>query len=191
MSSKQVRRSPAETLWLHKLLHTGFSRPLLSEALLRHGSKSFGKRSIERATDQIKGRLAYQIYDWPIRPAYRVPGKGITSNNHLIEMSLLASSMYYLFSDIIYEELNIDEIIKAYDLYTNVRKIAGNKYVQISPDTAYWLAREFLSHYAFVPYCPKCEIRYYSSVEQRIKNACPFCKASGIGDYNISLPVTD
>lgn len=185
--SKQNRRSPAETLWLHLLLHVGFSKPLLSEAHLRQDSKAFGKRSIERATEQIRGRLAYQVFKWPTRPANKVPGKGITSNTHLIEMSLLASSMYYLFGERIYEELEMNEILQAFDLYTNVRRSAGNVSQQISPDTAYWLAREFVSHYAFVPYCPACNVRYYSSVEQKIKNACPFCKSTGVGDFNVPL----
>lgn len=183
--TKQIRRSPTETLWLHLLMHVGFSKPLLSEAHLRADAKAFGKRSIERATDQIKGKLAYQIAQWPTRPANKVPGKGITSNSHLIEMSLLASSMYYLYGDRVYEELDMNEIVQAYDLYTNIRKTAGNVSQQISPDTTYWLAREFVSHYACVPYCPSCDIRYYSSVEQKIKNACPFCKNTGIGDFNI------
>lgn len=183
--AKQARRSPAETLWLHLLLHVGFSKPLLSEAHLRQNSKAFGKRSIERATDQIKGRLAYQIYKWPTRPSNKVPGKGITSNCHLIEMSLLASSMYYLYGERIYEDLEMDEIVLAWDLYTNIRKTAGYVSQQISPDTTYWLAREFICHYAFLPYCPTCDIRYYSSVEQKIKNACPFCKNTGTGDFTV------
>jgi hypothetical protein len=100
-------------------------------------------------------------------------------------MSLLASSMYYLYGERIYEELEMNEIIKAYDLYTNIRKSAGCVSQQISPDTAFWLVREFVGHYAFVPYCPSCNIRYYSSVEQKIKNACPFCKNTGIGDFTV------
>ncbi|MFC1337336.1 MAG: hypothetical protein G8D89_20830 [gamma proteobacterium symbiont of Clathrolucina costata] len=181
--SKQTRRSPAETLWLHLLLHIGFSRPLLSEARIRHDSTAFGKRAIERVTEQMNGRLAFQTHKWPTRPANKVPGKGITSIAQLIEMSLLASSMYYLYGEKIYEELDMNEILHAYDLYTNVRKSAGEVSKQISPDTAYWLAREIMSHYASVPLCPQCGIRYYSSVEQKIKNSCPFCKCTGIGDF--------
>lgn len=184
--SKQNRRSPAETLWIHLLLHVGFSKPLLSEAHLREGSSAFGKRSVERAAEMIDGRLAFQINQWPTRPANKVPGKGITSNAQLIEMSLLASSMYYLYQERVYEELSMNEIIQAYDLYTNVRMSAGNISRQVSPDTAYWLGREMVNHYAFIPYCPACNIRYYSSVEQKIKNACPFCKKVGIGDFNHS-----
>lgn len=182
---KQTRRSASETLWLHLLMHIGFSKPLLSEAHLRKDCTSFGKRSIERAADQIEGRMAFQIFRWPTRPANKVPGKGIASNGQLVEMSLLAASMYYLYGERIYEELNMNEIVNAYDLYTDVRQTAGCVSQQISPDTAYWLAREFVSHYAFVPYCQNCEVRYYSSVEQKIKNACPFCKKAGIGDYNV------
>jgi hypothetical protein len=181
----QSRRSPAETLWLHLLLHVGFSKPLLSDARLRQEAYTFGKRSIERATSQIKGRLAHQIYKWPTRPANKVPGKSITSNSQLIEMSLLASSMLYLYGERIYKELEMNEILQAYDLYTNIRKTAGYESKQISPDTTFWLNREFLNHYAFVPYCHSCSIRYYSSVEQKIKNACPFCKNSGIDDINV------
>jgi len=181
---KQCRRSPAETLWIHLLLHCGFSKPLLSEACLRSETKAFGKRAIERATDSIRGRLAHQIHKWPTRPANKIPGKGITSNAQLIEMSLLASSMYYLYGERIYESLEMSEIVQAWDLYTNIRKTAGNVSTQVAPDTVYWLAREFVSHYAYVPYCPKCEVRYYSSVEQKIKNACPFCKTVGIGDFS-------
>ncbi|MBX2808159.1 MAG: hypothetical protein KTR20_05950 [Cellvibrionaceae bacterium] len=184
MANKQHRRSPAETLWLHLLLHVGFSKPLLAEAHLRKNAESFGKRSIERANEQIKGRLAYQIYKWPTRPTNKVPGKGVTSNAHLIEMSLLAAAMYHLYGDKIYEQLEMKEIIEAYDLYTNIHKTAGGVARQISPDTAYWLAREFVSYYAVVPYCPNCKVRYYSSVEQKIKNACPFCKTAGVDDFN-------
>lgn len=183
--TKQARRSPSETLWLEFLMHIGFSKPLLAEARIRDDGSAFGKRSVERAADQIEGRLAYQIYKWPTRPANKVPGKGITSNSQLIEMSLLASSMYYLYGEKIYEELSMNEIVQAHDLYTNIRKQAGYVSQQISPDTTFWLAREFVSHYAFVPYCPSCNIRFYSSVDQKIKNACPFCKGVGIGDFNV------
>lgn len=182
---KQSRRSPAETLYIHLLLHLGFSKPLLSEACLRSRSQAFGKRAIERAADSIHGRLAHQIHKWPTQPANKIPGKGVTSNARLIEMSLLAASMYYLYGDRIYESLEMSEIVQAFDLYTNVRATAGNVSTQVATDTAFWLAREFVSHYAHVPYCPKCEIRYYSSVEQKIKNACPFCKTVGVGDFNI------
>lgn len=183
----QHRRSPGETLWVHLLLHVGFSKPLLSEAHLRGGgTQSFGKRSIERAAEMIDGRMAYQISHWPIRPSNKIPGKGITSNAQLIEMSLLAASMYYLYKESVYEELSMNKILQAYDLYTNIRHSAGNVANQIAPDTAYWLGRELISHYAAIPYCPSCQIRYYSSVEQRIKNACPFCKKVGIGDFNLS-----
>ena len=185
VDSRQTRRSPSETLWLHMLLHIGFSKPLLSDAHIRRKSKPFGKKSIMRASEQIKGRLAYQIYKWPTRPANWVPGKSITSNSQLIEMSILSSCMYYLYGEKIYEELDINEVVQAYDLYTNVRTTAGSVSQQISPDTAFWLAREFVSHYALVPYCDNCGVRYYSSVEQKIKNACPFCKLPGIGDFNV------
>jgi len=184
--TKQARRSPAETLWLHLLLHVGFSRPLLSDARLRADSTSFGKRAIERVTEQMDGEFAHQAYKWPTRPANKVPGKGITSNLQLIEISLLTSSMYYLYGEKIYEELDMNEILHAYDLYTNLRRTAGEVAPQISPDTTYWLAREIRSHYAFVPLCEDCGIRYYSAVEQKVKNACPFCKGVGFGDFNVA-----
>lgn len=186
---KQSRRSPAETLWIHLLLHLGFSKPLLSEAALRSETKAFGKRAIERAYDSVRGRLAHQIHKWPTRPANRIPGKGITSNAQLIEMSLLASSFYYLYGDRIYESLEMSDIVQAFDLYTNIRKAAGEVSTQVASDTMFFLAREFVSHCAYVPYCPKCDVRYYSSVEQKIKNACPFCKTVGVGDFN--LPTSD
>lgn len=184
--SKQNRRSPSETLFIHLLLHLGFSKPLLSEAHLREGSKAFGKRSVERAAEMIDGRLAHQVHQWPIRPSNKVPGKGVTSNAHLIEMSLLAASMHYLYGERVHEQLSMQEVLKAFDLYSNIRVSAGEVAQKISPDTAFYLARELVSHYAFIPYCPTCEIRYYSSVEQKIKNACPFCKEVGEGDCNLS-----
>lgn len=183
---KQNRRSPSETLFIHLLLHLGFSKPLLSEAHLREGAKAFGKRSVERASEMIDGRLAHQMHQWPTRPSNKVPGKGVTSNAHLIEMSLLAATMYYLYGDRVHKELTMQEVINAFDLYANIRETAGEVAKRVSPDTAFYLSRELVSHYAFIPYCPTCQVRYYSSVEQKIKNACPFCKEVGHGDCNLS-----
>ena len=184
--AKQHRRSPSETLWLHLLLHIGFSKPLLSEAHLREGARPFGKRSIERAADMIDGRLAFQESQWPTRPSNRIPGKAVASNIQLIEISILATSMYYLFGDDVYQELSMNQILQAYDLYTNARDFAGNISKQVSPDTAFWLARELVCHCASIPYCPTCRIRYYSSIDQKMKCACPFCKKVGFGDFNVT-----
>ncbi len=180
--SRLPRRTAAETLFLHLLLHVGYSKALLSEAPIRSEARAFGKHPVERAAAQIKGRFAHQIHKWPIRPLSRAPGKSITSNRSLTEMSLIAASMYYLYKERIYEELCINEVNHAYDLYTNMSAAAGSISQRVSPDTAWWLAREFVSHTACVPLCPKCKIRFYSSADQLIKNACPFCKSVGIGD---------
>lgn len=173
---RQIRRSSEETLRLNFLLHVGFSKALLANVKLRDDNTAFSKRSIERASEQIDSPWAFQQYGWPTRPANKIPGKALTSKAQLIEMSLLASSMYYLFGRKVYDSLTLWEIIEAYDLYTNMRKTAGQVAPQISPDTAYWLACELQKEGAWVPYCQTCKIRYYSSVEQKIKNSCPFCK---------------
>lgn len=182
--SSQNRRSPAETLYIIMLRHIGFSKPLLSEAYLRNNLSPFGKKSIERASERIEGPLAHQVHKWPVRPTNKIPGKGVVSNSQLIEMSILAASMYYLYNEKIYEDLSMNEVIDAYDLYTNLRKTSKEIAPQISPDTAFWLSREFKSHFALVPLCERCGVRYYSSIEQKIKNACPFCKETGVGDFD-------
>ena len=183
VESVQNRRSPAETLWLHLLIHCGFSGPLLAEAALRSNSGSFGNRAVTRAKSQIQGRLAHQIDKWPIRPTNRVPGKAVCTTSKLIEISILAASMHYLHGERIYNKLMMKDIILAYDLYTNLRLKANSGAPQISPDNAYWLSQELASQQAIVPYCPKCKVRYYSAIEQRVKNGCPFCRELGIGDY--------
>lgn len=173
---RQTRRSSEETLRLNFLLHVGFSKALLAHVKLREDNTAFSKRSIERASEQIDSPWAYQQFGWPTRPANKIPGKALTSKAQLIEMSLLASAMYYLYGRRVYDSLTLWEVIEAYDLYTNLRKTAGQQATQISPDTAYWLACELSQEGAWVPYCQTCKIRYYSSVEQKIKNSCPFCK---------------
>jgi len=181
---QQARRTASETLWLHLLMHIGFTKPLLSEVPIRNNTTSFSKRSIERASELITRTFAYKESNWPIKPVSRIPGKSISSNDQLIEMSLLASSMKYLYGERIYEGLLLNEVIKAFDLYTNMRSIMPNTIHQISPDNAYWMSREIFNHYATVPYCEACGIHYYSSIEQKIINGCPFCKTKGIGDHN-------
>jgi len=182
--SLQSARSPQETLWIHFLLHVGFSKSLLSQIPIRKNNVAFGKRSIERAADLIKEKqLAFQESDWPNRPSNLEPGKSINSKRILTEFSVLAGAMYYLYGDRVYDELNIAEIVSTYELYTNIRSI-GHTNKQISPDTAYYMARELVEHKALIPYCPDCNVRYYSSVEQHLKNACPFCRNVGIGDFD-------
>ncbi|MBT4193467.1 MAG: hypothetical protein HOB14_07165 [Gammaproteobacteria bacterium] len=178
------RRSASETLWIHLLMHIGFTKPLLSEVPLRLNSQSFGKRSIARAAETVSQELAHNSFDWPTKPVSRIPSRGITSNDQLIEVSILAASMYYLYEEKIYQGLTMNEVIQAFDLYTNIRELAENESIQISPDNAYWISREFYNHYSTVPYCEKCGVHYYSSIEQKIKNGCPFCKRSGIGENN-------
>ncbi len=184
--AKQVHRSPAETLWLHLLLNVGFSKSLLSQAPLRANASPFGKRSVERAANMLDGRLAHQVGNWPTRPANLEPGKAISSTKQLLEISMMASSLYYLYADRVYEELTMEEILEAIDLYTNIRTPAESGAPQISPDTIFYLCRELIEHKALIPYCPSCEVRYYSSVEQRVRNACPFCRKVGVGDFGNS-----
>lgn len=183
--NKSKIRTSAEDLILNKLLHIGFSRPLLAEASIREDGTSFGKHAVHRSHNSLIGKgkqLAHQQHSWPVRPVVKIPGTSVRSNDYLIEMSLLSGAMYHLFGDEIYQELQMPQILEAYDLYTNIRKTAGNISNQISPDTAFWLVREFVSHSAFMAHCEPCSINYYSSVEQSIVNACPFCKQVGKGD---------
>ena len=183
-TTRQSARSPQETLWIHLLLHVGFSKSLLSQAPIRNNSSVFGRRSINRAADLIKEtRLAFQESGWPNRPSNLEPGKSVNSLRSLTEYSILAGVMYYLYGERVYDELTISEIVSAYELYTNIRSI-GNKDKQISPDTAYYMARELVEHKVLIPYCPDCNIRYDSASEQHIKNACPFCRKVGKGDFD-------
>ena len=182
--NKQFRRSASETLWIHLLMHIGFSNPLLAEVPLRSNALSFGKRSIERASELMEIKLAHKEYNWPTKPNSRTPGISIRSTDQLVEMSILASCMVNLYDEKVYEGLVMQEVINAYDLYTNIRGYCDNTFRQITPNNAYWMAREFHNHYATIPYCEKCSIHYYSSIEQKISNGCPICKRMGIGENN-------
>ena len=175
--NKQLRRTPNETLWDHFLLNLGFSKPLLSEAQIRNDGSTLGLRSIERASEQITGRLAFQIFKWPTRPANRVPGRSILSKKNHIEVSLLANSMYYLYGDRIYSTLSIDEVVNSYDLYTNIRKSLRESSKQISPDSAYWISKEFSNGFSTIKYCNNCKINYYISEYQQLKKCCPLCNS--------------
>lgn len=183
-TKKQNRRSPAETIFLQLLMHIGFTRPLLSEAPIREDNTPFGKKAVEGAAGTMKSDYAYSRYKWPVRPSGKEPGKLVTSTERLIEMSLLVSCMYYLYGEKVYVELTMQEILHAQDLYTNIRESVNPAGEQLSPDTIFWVAKEIYNHNAIIPYCPRCEIRYYSSIEQRIKHACPYCKEPGIGDHH-------
>lgn len=122
---------------------------------------------------KIKGPLAYRKYKWPTRPSAKNPGNLIKSHDNILEFSLFGSSLLYLYDERIYEQLSIDEIINAYDLYTNIRQ-QDNTLSQITPDTAYWIVRELTSHCAALIFCPHCLFHYYSSLCQPIKMCCPF-----------------
>ncbi len=182
---RKSARLPEETLWIHFLLHVGFTKSLLSEAPIRKYSREYGRRSINRASDIIKdSQLAFQTYGWPSLPSNKEPGKSVRSLNTLTEFSMLASAMYYLYGERVYANLCIAEVVSAYELYTNIRTIYNNKNRQISPSTAFYMTREFSRDTALIPYCNNCNIRYYSSADQHIKNACPFCREAGEGDFD-------
>lgn len=101
-----------------------------------------------------------------------------------MEVSLFASTLYYLYGDGVYEELGIGDLLHAYDLYTNVRKTACYIDQQITPDTAYWIGQELLCNKANIPFCATCNIRYFSSADQSVRNVCPFCKKQSAEDFN-------
>jgi len=182
---RKSARLPEETLWLHYLLHIGFTKSLLSEAKIRKNRREYGRRSINRAADLIKdSRMAFQIHGWPSLPSNKEPGKSIYSLNMLTEFTFLTSAMYYLYKKRVYTGLSIAEVVSAYELYTNIRNIHENKNKQISPSTAFYVARELEMDIVLIPYCHGCNIRYYSSADQHIKNACPFCREVGEGDFD-------
>lgn len=183
MSTVQARRSPSESIWLHFLLNLGYSQHLLAKANIRNNEEAFGRNAIRGALVNLEGPLACEVEKWPTKPNYEVPGKSISSVAKLIEMSLLTASMYHLYGERIYENLTISEVTEAWDMYVNVRQAAGCVANQITPDTAYFLSREFITHCAAAAYCPTCEVRYYTSSEQRVKNGCPYCREAGIGDH--------
>ncbi|MEW8389527.1 MAG: hypothetical protein AB2660_18580 [Candidatus Thiodiazotropha sp.] len=171
---KYTRRKTEDTLYVQYLLHIGFSKSLIADILLKHYVKPFGIRSIAKAEKEIVGARACRIYQWPTRPSAKNPGNLIKSQNHLLEFSLYGSALLYLYGDRIYEHLSIEEIINAYDLYTNIRIHRHPSLTQLTPDTAYWIVRELSSHCAFLRYCPQCCLYYYESSNQYIVDGCPF-----------------
>jgi len=182
LTERRNRSNTMEKLQVEFLLHLGFSKSLIAQLPLRGPSGIIGNSAVISCADQIGIPLAYKKYSWPNRPARVKPGQGVRSYNDLVEYSILGSVFNYLYGDKVFEGISLPEVINAYNMYSNIRR-SSTVGRQISPDTAFYIARELYNHYASLPWCSNCDLVFYSSADQLIVNVCPFCKEKGVGDF--------
>lgn len=116
-------------------------------------------------------------------PKNENPGQRVNSLDILTEYSLFTSVLKYHYGDLILSGLSLEEIVRPYDMYVNLRGQSRQAFTpQLRIESAYYIAREIANLSAVIAHCKNCEINYYSSDCQMIKNGCPFCRAVGEDD---------
>lgn len=180
----RTTRSASETMLIHYFCHIGFSASRVIEFFEEVKGRSISRKQYDSATETMR-----PIYKrlWPRKMPDVSPGVSITSRSVQFEYSLLAASMYSLYDKKVYEGLTLEELVEAYSLYTNLRLVSGSKEEQISPTQAHHVVKALKSWSALIPYCNKCDIRYFSVENQTIKPGCPCCETVAKDDYNILL----
>lgn len=183
LPTRSCNRSAEETLTISLFLHVGYSKTLVASTPIRRNGQPFGMKAVLRAAEAMKEDAAHTD-KWLTRPSLTAPGTSIKSVKRLKEFSMLASSFYCLYGDRVYKGLNLFEVTRAFSLYKNARGAAGLEGDEISPNTAWYVADELARDTALIPYCPRCQIRYYSSIGQCVTNSCPICRKVGLGDFD-------
>lgn len=169
---------------LELMLHLGVSASAASIDGLISPSYEISRSKAQYWERSMRGKLAHEGELWSVKPICLQPGRMVRRVRHLRELSLFASAYYYLYLEEVYETCEATRILHAYDLYTNVREHANTGETPVSPSTAIYMAMEFVSHAAVIPYCPKCEVRYYSAISQYVGIGCPLCRRPGQGDLD-------
>ena len=172
---KSNYRSAHETVTLHLLLHIGFSKSVISKMKLRRSGECFSLRAVERAIDQLEDQPVFRKEKWTTTPKSKNPCKLIKTSKMLIDFSLFGGCLYYLYDQEKIENLSISDILKVFDLYTNLKQETGEVQL-LSPDSAFWLCQEFANKTATMRRCHNCKSIYLKSCEQRVFYGCPFCR---------------
>lgn len=167
--------------------HLGCSISFLSRVHLSNndfGIDNRSRRSIELhlrgpgKTNSICNYLGLKFI-----PKNENPGQRVNSKEVLTEYSLFVSVLKFYYGDLILSGLSLEEIVRPYDMYVNLRGQAMQAFTpQLRIESAYYIAREIANLSAVIVYCKHCEINYYSSDSQIIRNGCPFCRVVGEDD---------
>jgi hypothetical protein len=180
------RRDLADILSVRFYLELGCGQSFLGRVPLVKGRVSaLGLRAVERSSEGWKkGAGASKRLGVSFISTSKEPGSHVNSIDRLIEYSLFVSVLNYYHGDVIYQGLCLDELVKPYDMYTNLRSAAGRSgCMQISLETAFYVSRELTNFCSVIAYCSSCKLHYYSSESQLVRNGCPFCRKVGLNDH--------
>jgi hypothetical protein len=96
------------------------------------------------------------------------------SASPLVQMhrSLLAGLYRRIGGSEIYEELNIEHVIVAYDIYCYLAELPD----MVSFDDAWTIARDLRAKSIEIARCTTCSVAYLSSSSGRTTAGCPYCE---------------
>ncbi len=102
-----------------------------------------------------------------------------------IQAGILMSLYKSISSQDIEKTLDLQGLTTAFRIYSGLREEASStgagRLAVIDITDAWCLAAELRSGEAILEYCDECEVHYFTSVNQRVSEACPFCREEMLG----------